>query len=102
MSTTDIPDTNELFVEAIAVKGELTFDQIMERLDSVNYWQEAGLADASRTAHQKHVRGNLRSLHIDGLPVFAAFQHGRYAPQEWQHHVHAHAEQISLRYGKTL
>jgi hypothetical protein len=67
-------DANELFVEATAVKGGLSFEQIMERLDAADYWQAAGLADASRTARRKHARGKLRSLHTGGLPVFAAFQ----------------------------
>jgi hypothetical protein len=43
----------------------------------VNYWQVAGLAEASRTAQRKHARGKLRSLHIDGLPVFGAFQNNK-------------------------
>jgi hypothetical protein len=74
MSTTVTQDANELFVEATAVKGGLSFEQIMERLDAVNYWQVAGLADASGSARRKHTRGKLRSLHTGGLPVFAAFQ----------------------------
>jgi hypothetical protein len=69
---------NELFVEATQDESGLTFQQIVEKLDSVGYWQLAGLSDASRSEQRKHTRSKLRSLHIDGLPVFSAYRGGKH------------------------
>jgi hypothetical protein len=74
----DAQAANELFIKATEDESGLTFEQIVEKLTDVGYWQAAGLSDASRSEQRKHVRSKLRSLHSDGLAVFSAFRGGRH------------------------
>jgi hypothetical protein len=80
MSEADTQTANQLFVDATLDESGLTFPQIIERLDSVGYWKAAGLEGESNVTKRKHTRLKLRSLHIDGLPVFSAFRQGKYVP----------------------